>query len=230
MHVPAITLPLRHAPSLTTPAALFPRTPLCLPTAAASLAALSSLRHLRFSILPPFGPARAVTGELAAALPSMQHLTYLAIKGNGPLHQVVAALPQLQRLFVWREAEAAAEQLPLPPGFPRLRCLGLDWRTTAASVPALAAMPELQELCLPDAPAKGSVAEAQWDAFWAWAATHPPLRSLCLASDHPDRSRNTVCSHMSLASLRLQRARPALLVAQRTDCPLSLKTAFYGSD
>ncbi|PSC71860.1 LRR protein [Micractinium conductrix] len=116
-----------------------------LPTA--SLASLTRLRFLRTNWRPD-PPARHL---LDAALQALQRLTCLSLASGG-IPPAVGGLPLLQCFFWQPEEDDEEEQAGQPPALPRthslhsLRCLGLPWRSAAASVPALAAMPALQEL------------------------------------------------------------------------------------
>ena len=197
-----------------------------LPTA--SLASLTRLRFLRTNWRPD-PPARHL---LDAALQALQRLTCLSLASGG-IPPAVGGLPLLQCFFWQPEEDDEEEQAGQPPALPRthslhsLRCLGLPWRSAAASVPALAAMPALQELCLRDAPDERSVAGEQWEAFWGWAARHPPLQALHLDSD--SATAFTYYSQAaSVACVRLQRARPGLVVSLgAADSPSLFEDMFY---
>jgi hypothetical protein len=172
----------------------------------ASLAALTGLRHLRGIFRSP-----PTAEQLDAALRPLQQLTSLALQGTRHIPPAVCSLPQLQRLFlrdVSGEANAGLHPpLPLPHDLRSLRCLGIDWRVAAASGPALAVMPALEELWLTDAPDERSVSQQDWTAFWAWAARQPSLQRLHFSL--PSGTASLSCVRV-LA--RLWRHRPSLLV------------------
>ncbi|PSC75505.1 Leucine rich repeat [Micractinium conductrix] len=115
------------------------------PPPPASLAALTALRHLRVM----FG-----VQQLNSELPALQGLTCLAVKGGIPA--AVGSLHNLQLLSLWHKQTDQPVALPHPHSLRSLRSLGIDWRTVAASVPALAAMPALEKLWMSDAPDEDS--------------------------------------------------------------------------
>mgnify|MGYP001810314702 CR=1 FL=1 len=199
----------------------------------ASMAALSRLTALSYleldnpaSLPPPMAlpalqrlcvsdEASVVAEEaLDGMLQPLTQLVGLALGAVDVVPPAVGSLAQLQQLCIWR-TELPAVALPAPHSLHRLRRLGLEWRVAAASVPALMAMPALQELWLRNAPDKSSARAEQWAAFWAWAAAHPPLRRLRLRPFLFIEHRHTpltVCSHMTLEILMLVRSRPSLHV------------------
>lgn len=184
-----------------------------------ALVHLSSLTHLsinsRRCVLPAglstlrtlcIHGSDAIELQLSAALPSLQHLTGLAVEAMDPIPPAVAGLPQLQQLF-WFTNGTQTEQLPGLHSLTQVQLLGVSGRTAFASLPALAAMPALAELWLHNTPDAGVVPADQWQAFWAFVQQHPPLRRLRLVpSFHVSAA--TVQQHYAL----LQVARPGLRV------------------
>ena len=75
------------------------------------------------------------------------------------------------------EAEEQA-RLPLGPWLLSLKQLAANWAVLASSPEALAAAKQLEHVCITGAPDFANTPVAKRAAFWAWAATHRPLRFL----------------------------------------------------
>ena len=218
------------------------------PPSGASLAALTALRHLQLGSDDsdgytechgvdgdvPFEEVPFEAQQLDAALPALQQLTCLALNiGNGipEIPAAVARLPQLQRLFLFGFVYPVPA---LPVGFSSLERLGAPWEMLAVSVPALAAMPQLQQLWVGGVPGKRYSSalrlpaaaptaweafwEAAWEAFWEWAAQHGPLRQLTLPEPSLtarfNRCPAPVCARLADALQRLSQSRPSLSVVR----------------
>lgn len=145
----------------------------------AALARLSRLRRLRLDG-PDFLPVHL-------HLPALQQLTYLAVATSLPVPPAVAALHQLRQLWWWRRSDdrspALPRALPHPHSLQQLEFLATNWPMAAASTPALASMPALQQLWLADPLDHTAVPPATWRQFWCWVHVHPPLRLLRWAAD-----------------------------------------------
>lgn len=117
----------------------------CQQPPAASLAALTGLRHMHMQWWPAQLPGVAAAHDAGAGLPWEGSAT------SGPRHaHATAAAPDAQPNGALRLCAARHHSLD------SLRCLPVSWRVAAASVQALAGMP-LGELCLDDAPDESSV-------------------------------------------------------------------------
>lgn len=215
------------------------------PPGGASLAALTALRHLQLGShaqIEMHGvwgggeedeEVEFVAQQLDAALPALQQLTCLVLNVGAGIPAIPAAvphLPQLQRLFLFGFVDPVSA---LPVGFSSLQRLGASWEMLAASVPALAAMPQLRQLWVCSVPGRrgsshlriAGVAptawEAAWEAFWQWAAQHAPLQQLTLPEPSP-RCLLLVRLRLAEAVLRLLQSRPSLSVVRFTEYPLHL--------
>ena len=207
----------------------------------AALAALTGLRHL---CLEFYCSRQQAAATLDGALLALRQLTCLALTGVDAVPAAVGSLPHLQRLFFWRQHDEAdrerderwddfraeegleleeesleALHLPHPHTLRCLRVLGTNFRIAAASVPALVAMPALEELWLPGAPHDRGVSAERWNDFWGWAARHPPLRRFYVFDlDSYQRAARELIS--------LWAARPSLHVRLSDAWPMSFEAAF----
>lgn len=158
---------------------------------------------------------------LQAVLPRLQRLTCLCLNVEDPprphaVPPAIATLPRLQRLCidVWEDDLHLWEQLenvslPLGPWLQAIRWLGLPWRVLAAAPGVLRGAPLLEYLAILHAPIKyGDTAadHSQWEEWWEFVATHPPLECLCIeiGMDEPPSS------PLSQAMCALCHRRPSL--------------------
>lgn len=193
----------------------------------AVLAAFGRLEKLRLNAtaLHPHPPRAAIEAALAHALPELASLTKLVLIGSLQLPAAAAHMPSLKACsLAIHELLGEGPGLALPAGpWPALRRLNASWPHLEASSLAACGLPCLETLLVsitPPPPAPDE--QGAWDGFWAWAATHPPLRQLCIhcaedddiekeedeeAWDVPRPSRALIS-----AMLALQRRRPDLEV------------------
>lgn len=80
------------------------------------------------------------------------------------------------------------------------------------SLPALTAAPQLEYLCITSIPKPPATlaAEALWQRWWDWAASHPPLR--CLGLDMGPDDAEQLSMALLDALLALARRRPGLRI------------------
>lgn len=137
------------------------------------------------------------------------------------------ALAQLSQLH-WLQVDSqggTADALPAGDWLRSLRWLALEYDVAEASVPQLTQATRLSRLSLLNLPTMGDlqVYVRRWAAFWQFAATHPPLRTLDIRIDEfTEFTGNVVCDPLE-ACMRLTAKRPSLRVAVRTavsDWPL----------
>jgi len=166
--------------------------------------------------------------QLEEALPNLRALTCLFLTYPGlRIPTSLTAPPRLMRLCLFSLELGAEESLPAGAGLAALRWLALPWTVlrSAAAAGVLSGAQRLEYLCCISAPAlqpdseeqggqpQGEAAEVhrqQWEAFWRFLATHPPLRCFAVL-DHPDTSDVSRVSRELLgACFALGRCRPGL--------------------
>jgi len=163
----------------------------------APLTALTSLRRLRLlsaNGMLPCLPAltwleqlevetspEQLSGQVDAALPSLQHLTCLAVDCDDyqRIPPALAELPLLQRLcFTGIPAGGADLSLPQGPWLASIRWLGLPWQVLESAVSVLSNAPRLEYLCIFKPRFSGNLIIREAHPLWNFAATYPPLRCL----------------------------------------------------
>jgi hypothetical protein len=196
------------------------------------LAAMTWLKRLQLgswgSPLPP--------AELATSLRQLRQMTCLLLHGDGISQLPTAALAGLSRLqlcmikapLVVDEHAAALQQvrhgqqeqapprplqqLPAGPWLSSLCHLCTHWELLAQGTAVLAQAQQLEHLAIVGIPSSSHRATAQqWEAFWEWAATHPPLQRLSIdVNEEPDPSAFDGPAFDEV--LKLLRRRPGLSV------------------
>lgn len=156
--------------------------------------------------LPGFltAPPEAFSAAMNARLQPLTQLTSLCIS----IHAQQLGLPALARLSGLQLLCLDDGRPPsLPPGqwIAGLRELGAGWHCLRGSVDALASAAQLERLVVLERSAPESVRADR--AFFAWAAQHPPLRSLQFHLAGPMRA------GLRTALQQLQKRRPELEVA-----------------
>lgn len=119
-------------------------------------------------------------GQLNHALQQLPQLTGLLLEGtmSGSLPPAIAAMSQLQWLHLGCDFLDDDYSLPAGAYQSSLRHLVASFYIVTASAAALGGMTRLERLSVTEPPYKLQHMAAAWDGFWAWAASHPPLRIL----------------------------------------------------
>jgi len=191
-----------------------------------TLAALTGLAHLSVEGLSSHTPHAALEAALVHALPMLRRLTHLSLQIEGliPLPAALAHAPELRQLCLY----SGVGYEPPPPGcalpcgpWPQLQELELSWpHLLGSAVASLEQMGRLTALTINTKPRTPPPAQlGAWDAFWAWAAHHQPLRDLVVSwmGDEGWDEAGEEEQQVSLtnAMLTLQRTRPELHVAAK---------------
>ncbi|KAL4420594.1 hypothetical protein ABPG75_010250 [Micractinium tetrahymenae] len=178
----------------------------------AAAAHWGSLRVLE--VLRPIGEVESV---LEGALCVLRQLTGLYLE-TAALPAASASLAQLAWLH-WSPGDhfgAWGAQLPAGPVQRTLRHAVLDWTVAKANLAFLRACPQLDRLSLVAPPWIEARGDAQWDAFWAWAASGSPLRRLDFRAGHADDvslgARETVPYEALNAAVQVALALPSLRI------------------
>lgn len=127
----------------------------------------------------------------------------------------LAQLSQLQWLYIDTQ-ETLPSALPAGSWTHSLRRLALEFNVAEASVPQLSQPAHLSHLSLLTLPEKGKTPELlrRWEAFWRFAAHHPPLISLdCRGLDDYFEPAIQEPIYMLEACMRLAAKRPRLQVS-----------------
>lgn len=174
----------------------------------ASMSALTAQRHLR---LHPQGGLPLDTPALLQPLSQLTALLLFDVRSD-LLPACLNSLPQLQRCMVRAPSPPGLGPHPLLPGpwQNSLRWLSANWSALGSSAAVLAAASQLEFVGILSCPDHECTEQADWEAFWGWAATHPPLRRLSL--DFMSALDADVDVHVFNAMMRLWQRRPSLHV------------------
>ena len=143
--------------------------------------------------------------------------------------QALGSLPNLQLVQLGPlRGQPQDQRLPAGPWLRSLRWLAADWGVLAAASPAVLSGAEaLQCICLAGFPRCREEAPQAWDAFWRWAATHPPLHLLGVRSVDETGQRLPAVSE---AKKQLNAARPLLAIcgcARDRGWPIQVTIGFF---
>jgi hypothetical protein len=134
------------------------------------------------------------------------------IKAPLVVDEHAAALQQEQQGQQEQAPPRPPQQLPAGPWLSSLRHLCTHWELLAQGTAVLAQAQQLEHLAIAGIPSSSHGANAQqWDAFWEWTATHPPLQRLTIdVNEEPNPT--SFDGHAFDEVLKLLRRRPRLSV------------------
>lgn len=126
----------------------------------------------------------------------------------------LSGLSQLQWLYIHTQSTLIGG-LPAGGWLRRLRRLCLEYDMVEASVPELTQATHLSRLGLLSLPIKGESPWflGRWEAFWQFAATHPPLQTLDIQSNEGAETSGKVVLDVAAACMHLAAKRPSLQVS-----------------
>lgn len=163
--------------------------------------------------------SNARLNEVLRPLTGLTGLALMFISASDEWPCSLTRLTQLQWLCI-QVRECPQVALPAGDWTNNLRRLAVEFRTAAASLPQLAAAQHLSHLSLMDVPEKGEGEEqlGQWEAFWRFAATHPPLQRLYFQSaDEGNKPSGNVPACVLEACVQLATMRLSLQVGVRDE-------------